>query len=369
MPRPKIDRGEVLRLMALNWNKKQIKKKIKMGEATYWRIKAEYDRLGEAEKAKIRELATQEEKAKEKFMDYEFVQHWIIRMRSGTTQIKSWRQRFNACRRVWLILQKKNPQNWTIDDIQLRALPEIRKRSKTVNHYLIALRSLRPDFKFPNEKGDVLGTHKKSAPKIEWKYVYERLSQEEKLEDYFKVGGFKAELLKRLHVTLGCREGSMGVGGILGVEWDRINWKNKTIDVYEGKTGGGFHWLNCPLNLFGERTFEMLRQYWNERGRPISGKIFDMTYLEGLRTIYKETAKAINEPYGSKGITPHFARKLHASLLIDADVPLEMVAGDKPFGIMGVGWEDLTTLKKYYLAFRREKVREARMMVRTLVCV
>lgn len=127
--------------------------------------------------------------------------------------------------------------------------------------------------------------------------------------------------------------------------------------------------MNCPLNLFGERTFEMLRQYWNERGRPISGKIFDMTYLEGLRTIYKETAKAINEPYGSKGITPHFARKLHASLLIDADVPLEMVAGDKPFGIMGVGWEDLTTLKKYYLAFRREKVREARMMVRTLVCV
>ena len=359
MPRPKIDRGEVLRLMALNWNKKQIKKKVGMGEATYWRIKAEYDKLGEVERDTIRELATQEEKAKEKFMDYEMVQHWITRMRSGTAQIKSWRQRFNFCRRVWLILQKKNPQNWTIDDIQLRALPELRKRAKSVNHYLIALRSLRPDFKFPNEKGDVLGTHKKSAPKIEWKYVYERLAQEGKLEGFFKAGGFKAELVKRLHVTLGCREGSKGIGGILGIEWDRINWKKKTIDIYEGKTGGGFYWEGCPLDLFGERTFEMLQQYWNERGKPTSGKIFEgMIYQYHLRPIYKETAKAINEQYGSKGITPHFARKLHASLLIDADVPLEMVAGDKPFGIMGVGWEDLTTLKKYYLAFRKAKIEE-----------
>jgi len=367
MPRPKINRKEVMRLLALNWNRKKIKREMKIGEASYWRIKAEYDKLSEAEKAKIKSAATQEEKAKEKFMDYEMVQHWITRMRSGTAQVKSWRQRFNACRRVWLILQKKNPQNWTLDDIQLRTLPEIRKRAKSVNHYLIALRSLRPDFKFPNKKGDVLRTHKKSAPKIDWKYVYERLTQGERLEDFFKAGGFKAELLKRLHVTIGGREGSMGVGGILGIEWNRINWKNKTIDVYEGKTGGGFYWLNCPLNLFGEKTFEMLLQYWNEQGRPTSGKIFEKTtYLEGLRNIYKETAKAVNEKYGSKGITPHFARKLHASLLIDADVPLEMVAGDKPFGIMGVGWEDLSTLKKYYLAFRKAKIEENRQKAQKL---
>jgi len=353
-------------LFALNWNRKKIKREMKIGEASYWRIKAEYDKLSEAEKAKIKNLATQEEKAKEKFTDYEFVQHWITRMRSGTTQIKSWRSRFNACRKIWLILQKKNPQNWTLDDIQLRVLPEIRKKAKSVNHYLIALRSLRPDFKFPDKKGDVLRTHKKSAPKIEWKYVYERLSQEGKLEDFLKVGGFLAELFKRLHVTLGCREGSKGIGGILGVEWNRINWKNKTIDVYEGKTGGGFEWLNCPINLFGEKTFEMLLQYWNKQGRPTSGKIFySMAYVH-VRNIYKETAKAINETYGSKGITPHFARKLHASLLIDADVPLEMVAGDKPFGIMGVGWEDLSTLKKYYLAFRKAKIEENRQKAQKL---
>lgn len=366
--RPKIDRKAGFRLIALNKSRNEIKKALQISEATYWRIKRQWNELPNERQLKIRLRQEEEQVAKKTFIEYEYVQHWVTRMRSGVTQIKSWRQRFNACRKVWLILQKKNPQNWTLDDIQLRVLPEIRKKAKSVNHYLIALRSLRPDFKFPNKKGDVLRTHKKSAPKIDWKYVYERLTQEEgKLEDFFKAEGFKAELLKRLHVTLGCREGSMGVGGILGIEWNRINWKNKTIDVFEGKTGGGFEWLNCPINLFGERTFEMLLQYWNKQGRPTSGKIFEnMTYLRDLRNIYRESAKAVNELYGSKGITPHFARKLHASLLIDADVPLEMVAGDKPFGIMGVGWEDLTTLKKYYLAFRKAKIEENRQKAQKL---
>lgn len=132
--------------------------------------------------------------------------------------------------------------------------------------------------------------------------------------------------------------------------------------------------MNCPLDLFGERTFEMLREYWIQQGKPTVGRIFgDVAYTPQvfhngdemfLTEIYKETAEAIGEKYGRKGITPHFARKLHASLLIDADIPLEMVAGDKPFGIMGVGWEDLATLKKYYLAFRKSKIMEARMKAR-----
>ena len=375
MPRKKIDRGTIFRLMALGWNKKQIKRKLKISERTYWRIKEEFDRLGDAEIQTIRKLASEEEKAKEKFIDYELVQHWVVRMKSGTKPIKSWRVRFNACRRIWMILQKKNPKNWTIDDIELRVLPELRKTCKRgVNTYLVALRSLRPDFKFPNKKGDVIGTEPKPQPTFEWKYVYERMMQQDKLETFFKVGGFKRELLKRLHVTEGCREGSTGVGGILGNEWDRINWKNKTIDVFEGKTGGGFYWLNCPLDLFGDRTFEMLQQYWIEQGKPTSGKIFpNVQYTrhghtkgEFLTEIYKEASEAIGEEYGRKGITPHFARKLHACLLIDADVPLEMVAGDKPFGIMGVGWEDLSTLKKYYLAFRKSKIEENRQKAKQL---
>ena len=366
MPRPKIDRGNALRLFALNWNKKQIKKELKIGEATYWRIKAEYERLSDVEKQKIRELATEEEKAKEKFIDYKFVQRWVQRMKSGRKPVTSWRSRFGSCKRIWLILQKKNPENWTIDDIELRVLPELRKRCKrSINHYLIALRSLRPDFKFPDEKGEILSTEKKPEPMFEWKGVYERI-MEGKLETFFKVGGFKKELIKRVHVTEGSREGSTGEGGILNNEWNRVHWKKKTIDVFESKTGGGFYWLDCPLDLFGERTFEMLREYWIQQGKPTSGKIFEDVTYEDLKEIYRETAEAIGEKYGKNYITPHFARKLHASLLIDAGVPLEMVAGDKPFGIMGVGWLTLDTLKKYYLAFTKSKVEENKQKAKSL---
>jgi len=365
MPRAKVDRGAIFRLLALNWEKSKIKKEMKIGEATYWRAKADYDKLSDTEKEEISRLATTEEKAKEKFMDYEFVQKWVQRMQSE--RIKSWRRRFNNCKRIWEILQKKDPQNWTEDDIKLRAIPELRKTSKSVFDDLISVRSLRPDLK------DTVKTKREKAPiTFEWKYVYERMMSQNKLEPFLKAGGFKHELIKKLHVTLGCREGQ-AIGGILGLEWNKVNWENKTIDVFEGKTGGGFYWLNCPLDLLGNRTFEMLQQYWNEQGKPTEGKIFgDITYnpidknKECLRDIYRQATEAIGELYGHGGITPHFARKLHASLLIDRDVPLEMVAGDKPFGIMGVGWEDLTTLKKYYLAFRKAKIEENRNKARTL---
>lgn len=363
MPRRKIDRGEALRLMALNWNKKQIKKKLKISERTYWRIKAQFDKLSPAEVQMIRELASEEEKVKAKFIDYEFVQRWVQRMRSGRKPIKSWKRRFNACRRVWLILQKKNPKNWTIEDIDLRVLPELRKTVKrSINYFIVALRSLRPDFKFPDEKGEALSTDRKPEPTFEWKRIYDRIMGQNKLETFFKAGGFKKELIKRVHVVLGSREISL-----LNLEWERVNWQKKTIDVYETKTGGGFYWMGCPLDLFGDHTFDMLKQYWEEQGKPTSGKIFGDIKYPTLRRIYKEAAEAIGEPYGKgKGITPHFADKLHASLLIDADVPLEMVAGDKPFGIMGRGWEDLSTLKKYYLAFRKAKIEENRQKARQL---
>ena len=381
MARPRFDREEIFRYLVSEYvGKEKIKKKTGISEATYWRIKREFDLLDDSTRLWIRKTSEAElmsKWVKSQFIDYEFVQRWIVRMKSGRKPIKSWKRRFNACRRIWLILQKKNPQNWTLDDIELRVLPELRKTAKkSINGYLIALRSLRPDFKFPDEKGETLLTEPKPEPTFEWKKIYERMMSQNKLETFLSHGGFKPELLKRLHVILGCREGTKGVGGILGLEWNRVNWAKATIDVYEGKTGGGFYWLDCPLILFENRTFEMLKQYWIEQGKPTSGKIFgDVKYSNGkecdhktlyLTDIYKESAEVIGEQYGREYITPHFARKLHASLLIDADVPLEMVAGDRPFGIFGVGWTDISTLKKYYLAFRKAKIDENRNKVRTL---
>ena len=366
MARQKISRVSIFKMLALEWDRRKIKREAKISERTFWNIKAEYNILSEKRKAQIKDLALEQGRVKARFEDYEFVQKWITRMKND--RIRSWRNRFLYCRKIWLILQKKNPKNWTTDDIKIRAISELRKITKNVFNYLVAVRSLRPDL-----KDEVTTKRHKPKPKFKWKYVYERIMEQGKLETFFKTEDFKKELIKRLHVTLGCREGTKGEGGILGLEWDRINWNKKTIDVYESKTGEGFYWLNCPLDLFGDRTFEMLKEYWIEQGKPKEGKIFnDVSYLPNgkelsLIEIYKETAEAIGEEYGREGITPHFARKLHACLLIDVDVPLEMVAGDGHFGIMGVGWTSKDTLCKYYLAFRKRKVREARIKARRVI--
>lgn len=380
MGRKKVARTPIFKMFALNWNKRKIRRETGISERTYWMIKKEWDAFSEAEKVKIKELATEEEKAKAKFEDYEYVQKWINRMQAD--QIKSWRQRVGCCRKVWEILQRKNPENWTLEDIKLRAIPELRKRGVNVMFsYLVALRSLRPDFKFPDKKtGEVLST-KRSKGKIslEWKHIYQRIVEENLTQKFFesaRIGSenpLRDESLVRTHVTLGCREGSRWfiiplkerpseeyMGGILGLRWEKINWNRKTIDVYESKTGGGFYWLDCPLDLFGDKCFNMLKEYWVQCGKPREGRIYLIDY-EQLKEIYGRIAKAL-----SMKIHPHFARKLHASLLKKTGVKLEVVAGDVPHGIVGVGWEDLTTLKKFYIAFADEDIKQAKEKARQL---
>ena len=363
--RKMIDRSPIFRMLALNWDKRKIKRETKVSERTYWLVKAEWDKLSEAEREEIKRSATEEEKAKARFEDYELVQKWVVRMESE--RIKSRRGRLNLCRKIWLILQKKNPENWTIDDIKLRAIPELRKTTKSVFNYLIAVRSLRPDFKFPDEKGETLSTKReKGKISFAWKYIYQRIVQEGLVQKFFESARIDSENplrdegLVRTHVTLGCREGSRGEGGVLGLEWEKINWKAKTIDVYEGKTGGGFYWLDCPLDLFGDTCFNLLEEYWVQCGKPREGKIYPMDYQQ-LKAIYDRIAKALD-----MNIHPHFARKLHASLLRSKDIKLEIVAGDAPHGIVGVGWEDLSTLKKFYIAFAQEDIQKTKEKAREL---
>ena len=50
MGRPRIDRVSIFKMLALKWDRKKIKKEGKIGEATFWRVKAEYNRLSEDRK-------------------------------------------------------------------------------------------------------------------------------------------------------------------------------------------------------------------------------------------------------------------------------------------------------------------------------
>jgi len=391
MPRKKIDRTEIFKLLALDYSKRYIKQTLGISDRTYWRVLKEWESLSEEERKKFIKEVIEEEKAKQHFEDYPLVQKWIQTMKSE--RIKSWRVRLKACEKIWKLLDRKKPDNWTVEDIKLKVIPKLREGRKSIYHFLIALRSFRPDFK------ESLKTKREKAPiNLDWRYAYKHIVQKGLTQQFFTVikehpqikGNpileLESELIPRLHVTLGCREGSQTKGGILHVEWERVDWYNKTIDVYESKTGGGFYWLGCPLDLFGDKTFEMLKQWHDYCGNPKQGLIFpNLKYLKDkkfvddvvsteiepttklpylfLVGIYRWIGKTLELP---KKITPHFARKLHASLLRKAGVPLEVVAGDPPHGIVGVGWEDLTTLKKFYVTFAQEEILKAKQKARQL---
>ena len=369
-------------MLALNWDKKKIKREAKISERTYWMIVNEFNQFSEAEKEEIKRLATEEEKAKAKFEDYEVVQKWMLEMEAD--RIRSRHQRVGCCRRTWLILNKKNPLNWHWkEDIKFKAIPVLRKGRKSIFQYFIAWRSFSrsapKDSKLAELKEKLSTKREKGKISIAWKHVYQNIVQQGLVHKFFEsaridsANPLQDESLVRTHVTLGCREGSrLGteigigkqdeefIGGILGLRWEKINWKTKTIDVYETKTGGGFYWLDCPLDLLGDTCFNMLQEYWIQCGKPKEGRIYPINY-DNLKNIYARIAKALG-----MRITPHFARKLHASLLRSKEVKLEVVAGDAPHGIVGVGWEDLTTLKKFYIAFAQEDIQKAKEKAREL---
>ncbi len=375
MGRRQLARKTVFSLLSLNWDKKKIKKETKISERTYFRILEEYKALPETEKEKLRHDALKEEDAKALFTDYPFVQKWTQRLQSE--KVRSWKIRLSLCEKVWLLLQKKNPENWTSDDIKIRAIPELRKGKKSIFNYLIAIRSLRPDL-----KKDVGTKREKAQVNTSWKPKFEKLIENDRalLKAFLSHGSLLAQTLKNVHITVGSREGvnnyreygqnrmaETEIGGILGMRWEKVNWNNRTIDVYETKTGGGFDWLNCPLDLFGDTCFKLVTQYWESCGKPKEGRIFQISAYkeasdkESLYGIYAEASDFVGID-----INPHMARKIHASLCHEADIALEIVAGDRPHGLVGVGWEDLTTLKKFYLSFSKKKLESAKTQGRTI---
>lgn len=207
MGRRKINRMKVFQMFSLNYTKKKIKKEAGLSERTYFNIKQEYDALPEEVREKLRKEATKGEKARAEFTEYPYVQKWLALMKSE--RLKSWRRRLADCETIWLILQKKNPQNWSYDDIKLRVIPELRKGRKSIFHFLVSLRSLRPDFKHGFKAIKTKG--EKAKPMIAWKVAYKALVRENRIDEYFEASGDPdSETLVRNHVEWGCREGFAG---------------------------------------------------------------------------------------------------------------------------------------------------------------
>lgn len=175
------------------------------------------------------------------------------------------------------------------------------------------------------------------------------------------------KLVIKLHITLGCREGHGIRSGLSGLQWSKIDWQNRTIDVYESKTKGGTIWRGCYLDLFFNLT-EELKSWYAKRVRESDYILESLTGydLMQLRTFYASLAHKISRIIG-RPYRLHFNRKTHAVWLVQADIALEMIAGKPEQAFFGVGWEDLTTLMKHYAAFTRSKILREYEKVRALL--
>lgn len=288
----------------------------------------------------------------------------------------------NEQERFWAMSGKRDPKSWTMEDWN---------RFASLNEPVVYRGKKGVGFTYKGEQY-LLSDSNKFAYQVAIGYVAPTIKQTEnrtkRLKQALKkrrikikvfIEEFKAciesplvsensKLVHLTHVTLGCREGYGGEknpASLLWLNWNKVDFKRQTIDVFESKTGGGFYWEDCPLNLLGDHfnLTNKLRALWEQQGSPQEGRIFTMKPQE-LARVYDELANFYLKTYGAQrlgepDVRPHYARKIHANILgNDMNIPLEMVAGERPKGICGVGWEDLTTLKEYYFTFKSTKIQQ-----------
>ncbi|NIO37645.1 hypothetical protein GTO27_08070, partial [Candidatus Bathyarchaeota archaeon] len=152
--------------------------------------------------------------------------------------------------------------------------------------------------------------------------------------------------------------------GLLGLAWDQVNWKERTINAYESKTGGGTWWTDCPLNLFSERSFELLQELWKDHGCPEEGRIFPLSYQD-LRDLFDY----ISEKIGRKTISSDL-RDTHATWLRElgmSDLAIGQYDGTngEAKGLGGVGWQNAQIFYSRYGKISPRKARKMRAFIKS----
>jgi len=296
--------------------------------------------------------------------DYETVQAYIKRARRDG--VKHYKTHIINAMRCWRHLKYRDPDNWNADEVCEYLATLSRGAQSTM---LDSVRQVAPHLKELIKTGrfrEKLKRRKKDVFGKELNMIHEPLKEHEHIKTIFD-----------LHITLGAREGSTDTrSGITGISWERFKKEFTIVDLFESKVRGGIFWRNCPVDLFFKDLPERLKNLWIERGKPTNEKVIVGGYKE-LLEVYKQLRKILIQYYKGKiepsllkefaTIKPHDADKIHVNLLWEAKIPLEVVAGEflgqgEGLGLVGRGWLDINTIKKYYLSLtqRSERFQEIR---------
>jgi len=302
--------------------------------------------------------------------DYETVQAYIKHGRRN--QLKKYKEVIGDGRKIWVALGYKDPGRWTQEDVDDFLLTYQDRPGQQYN-LVKAVRALAPQLKSTMKLGkyhDKIKLHKSHIFGKEVNMIHEALTN---------LGLTYHQDIFDLHITIGAREGKYGSeAGICGITWERFKKDFTRVDDFESKVRGGIWWRDCPVDLFFEDLPERLNKLWIKRGKPSNKPIILHGYPELLK-IYKEIRTALHEYYKGKidpsllkeltSIKPHSADKIHVNMLWEADVPLETVAGEyeghgEGIGLVGRGWLNIETIRKYYLSLTRRSKKFQKIMVK-----
>ncbi len=307
---------------------------------------------------------------------YPTVQAFINRAQA--TGLKTLYETLGTTDKIYHFLEYKDPSRWDGDDMNrwLATRPASMKSPD-----LIHARKVAPQLaNYGSEEG--MNAPRPGSLKVTNIKRYDLLTSEinRALDHMDETGYYEASTVVRLHQVLGCREGSEKhegeLPGLLYIPWSRVNLTKGTADIFEGKVKKGILWRDCPLDLFGWNVPSRIKEL---KGRVFQFQIGERTvkidsreYVLGMSydsllavyRLFASTLRAVNPDATFDEVTPHTGRHLHVNLLWERGVPMELIAGDAEagIGVFGVGWTDLSTLKKFYftLSMRSPKVVAAR---------
>lgn len=262
-----------------------------------------------------------------------------------------------------------NPDLWSeemISKILDEMAKKMRWRGNTLRSYKIAIRTVINDKWFTNRVGAAVSVANPKETYLPYEILQKILD-----DDRF---GYVEKLYLKLHITTGAREGYSAKedSSMWGLKWSYINWRDKTMKIYESKTRS---WWKVKLDIFFRDLPEELYSIWLKNRRP-EGRIWETFGLSTvnrfknflnklMRKIEQYYGNELQERFGTRRLVPHDLRRTHVVYLIEAGVDLQYIARAGEFEL-GVGWEDLNTLLVYYARFteRRRALEQAKVYMR-----
>ena len=302
--------------------------------------------------------------------EFPTVQGFISRKQG--TKFRALRSTLETGDKMYRFTNYKNPSNWTGEDQNAFIESETESRQSRMG-LIIDLRRLAPHLKddpVAKRPGELKEKHIK-------RYFLFDAEINNTLDHMSEMGMETAANLCKIHLVLGCREGSVvhkgeerDRGGLLGLKWNDVVWSNPqrqgqtTIDVYETKTKGGILWRDCPVQLFGWDIQKWLREI---KGKQTNVNVRNKTYMldsSGERIFnfsykalcdvwdaFEQIARKLYPDARFDAVTPHTSRHLHTNLLKERNIDDLDIIGDGKAGLgyYGVGWETFDTYKDYYV--------------------